>query len=475
MNFKKFQFMLPVAALALFATGCSDDNSNDDNSGNSGSDNDNTEVISKVGRFVIAATAQNSGNTAYTLLTAESIDEGHISAINNGLLVDAATQWVPVADNYFVAMTYNQGNAGLTKSYQLNPDATVAQRAMEYAVSRFTSYGLYDHTIISTSTGDGPSDQADANGYLPKTLLASFLDADSETKRSNDTSTGAYSLENFLGNGEYVTLTGYEQANGKLYSGVAPMGLSQYGVAANGGQWVRPGYESLVKTESGGSASSAYVKGELQWTQYPDECYVAIFPDSNLLNPVLAHTDKISYPAGRYKSQYYQCVWAADNGDIYVFSPSYAKTMTSPLQQTSLPAGVARIPAGSTQFDDYYCDLEAQSDGCSFMRCWHAGGNYFLMLMYDRPFSQTGYNAIRLAIFDASASKLTYVTGLPSTDQISSIGKCVYVADGKVYIPINTTDSYPAIYAINPATAAATKGLTVEATEITGFTYMTAQ
>ena len=33
------------------------------------------------------------------------------------------------------------------------------------------SYGSYNNFILTTSTGDGPADQADANGYLPKTLL----------------------------------------------------------------------------------------------------------------------------------------------------------------------------------------------------------------------------------------------------------------------------------------------------------------
>lgn len=91
-----------------------------------------------------------------------------------------------------------------------------------------------------------------------------------------------------------------------------------------------------------------------------------------MLNPVLAKTDKISTPCGRYRSQYYQTVWAAENGDIYVFSASYAKTMTDQGQKTTLPAGVCRIPAGSTSFDDYYCNIEAQTPGGnrSFMRCW---------------------------------------------------------------------------------------------------------
>lgn len=98
----------------------------------------------------------------------------------------------------------------------------------------------------------------------------------------------------------------------------------------------------------------------------------------------LIKTDKISYAAGRMKSQYYQMIWAADNGDVYVFSPSFAKTMTDARQKTTLPAGVVRIPSGSTEFDDYYCNLEALTNGNSFLRSWHIADDYFMLLMYDQ-------------------------------------------------------------------------------------------
>ncbi len=424
------------------------------------------------GKFVIATTVTDSKGTTNILLTAESLDDGHISVGNNtGLLNDGASQWVFHPDNYLYALTYNQGNAGTTRSYVLGQDGSISPRDMEYKISRFTSYGIYDNEIISTSTGNGPTSQADANGYLPKTLLVSYLDVDAETSRQNDTSTGIYSVENYFGNGEYVTLAGIEKRGRQIFSGAIPMGLSQYGAAYGNGKWIRPGYEDLVKTSDGGSNSSSYKKGELQWTQYPDECRVAIFGDETLTNPVFAKTDRISYPCGRFKSQYYQTIWAADNGDIYVFSPSYAKTMTDSRQKTTLPAGVCRIPAGSVEFDSYYCNIEAQSDGRSFMRCWPAGGCRFLMLMYDRPFAEKGFVATELAIFDAEAKKLTFVDGLPSN--ISSIGKTTYAENGNVYIPINVTDGEPAIYKIDTETALAAKGLTIEkATDITGFGYM---
>ncbi len=462
---KKITLLRAFAALsfpAVVLSGCSE---NDEPGGGTQPGGTNA------GKFVIAATVTDSKGTTNLLFTAESLDEGHIAlGNNNGLLNDGASQWVFHPDNYLYALTYNQGNAGTTRSYILDKEGYIRARDMEYKISRFTSYGICGDQIISTSTGDGPVSQADGNGYLPKTLLATYIDVKSETSRQNDTSTGIYSLENYLGNGEYVTLAGLEKRGSDIFCGIAPMGLSQYGAAVGNGKWIRPGYEHLVKTADGGSNSSSYKKGELQWTQYPDECWVAVYKDNNLAHPAFAKTDRISYPCGRFKSQYYQTIWADDKGDIYVFSPSYAKTMTDPKQQTSLPAGVCRIPAGSTQFDSYYCDIETLSGGRSFMRCWPAGGSRFLMLMYDRPLTEQGFVATDLAIFDAGNKKLTFVKGLPS--DISSIGKTVYVQNGSIYIPINVTGGNPAIYKINSATGQAAKGLTIDATDITGFGYM---
>lgn len=450
-----------LAMSALVLTSCSDNNDPDMTGGN--------ENING-GKFVIATTVQGSNATSYVLLTSESLDEGTLSAVGNGLINDGASQWVFHGNDYLYALTYNQGNAGTTRSYVLSVDGAVSPRDMEYKISRFTSYGIYDDYILTMSTGNGQAEHADVNGFLPKTLLLAYLDVKAETSRSNDTSTGAYSMENYLGNGEYVTLAGVEQSGSRIFSGAIPMGLSQYGAAADGGKWIRKGYEDLVKTADGGSNSSSYKKGELQWTQYPDEGWVAIFDDESMTNPTLVKSDKISYPCGRFKSQYYQTIWSADNGDIYVFSPSYAKTMIDTRQQTTLPAGVVRIPAGASQFDDYYCNLEELSGGKSFMRCWHAGGNYFLLLMYDRPLTESGFSATELAIFDAASKKLTFVKGLPSN--LSSFGKTALSFAGNVYISVNVTDGYPAIFRIDPATAQATKGITVEATEITGFGYM---
>ena len=417
--------------------------------------------------YVIASQGTFSNTTTNALLTAESLDGGTIG-MADGLVNDGATYWVFWGDKYLYGLTYNQGNAGTTRSYVMNDDYTLSARPAEYAVRRFTTVGVYDKYVMTTSTGDGPTEWADENGYLPKSILVSLLDVENETYTTNNTLEEHYLAENFLGNGEFVTLAGIEEVDGKIYSAAVPMGLSQYGVKAEGGKWIREGYADLVKREAGGSGSGAYKEGELQWTQYPDECWVAIFEDETLAERKLIRTDKISYAAGRNKSQYYQMIWETESGDVYVFSPSYAKTMADVRQQTTLPAGVVRINAHSEEFDpSYYVDIEALTGGLSFLRTWYVGDNKFLMLMYDSAL-EPGKTMVanQLAIFDAAQATITYVEGLPSADLISGFGNAPYVESGKAYIAVTTPNDYPAIYSIDIATAVAERGLTVEATQI---------
>lgn len=419
--------------------------------------------------YVLATQGTFTGNTTNALVTASDLNSG-VVGMTNGLVNDGASYWVFYGDKYLYGLTYNQGNAGTTRSYVMNDDYTLAARPAEYAVRRFTTFGIYDRYIMTFSTGDGPAEWADANGFIPKLFLVSYLDVEAETYATNNTLEEHYLSENFLGNGEFVTLAGVEEVDGKIFSAAVPMGLSQYGVKAEGGKWVKPGNEDLVKTEAGGSGSGAYKEGELQWTQYPDECWVAIFEDETLAERKLIRTDKISYACGRNKSQYYQMIWTAESGDVYVFSPSYAKTMADERQQTTLPAGVVRIKAGSEEFDpNYYVNIEALTNGISFLRTWYIGGSKFLMLMYDMPLAPaTTMTASRLAIFDVESASLTYVEGLPAAERISGFGTAPYSEDGKCYIAVTLTDDHPAIYAIDAATAVATKGLTVEATQIGG-------
>lgn len=438
-----------MTAVCLFAS-CSD---SDDDSKDPGEEPGGETKTS----YIIAASV-DAGNY---LLTSQTLTEGSITTNKNGEETPSATQWIFHKNKYLYRLAYNQGEAAGTSSYILNEKGKVEKRNKDNNTQRFTTYGTFKDYIITSSTGYLGNNYVDENGFQQKGLLLTYINVENETTRVNEKPLFA---ENYLGNGEFITLGGFLEANGKLYSAPIPMGLSQFGVKAEGGKFVREGFESLVKTEDGGTNSSAYKKGELQWTQYPNEAWIAIYKDENLENPTLIKTDKISYACGRFKSQYYQTIWAADNGDVYVFSPSYAKTMTDPRQQTTLPAGVVRIKAGTNDFDpDYYVNLEEQTNGKSFLRTWHISGNYFLLLMYNEALSSTSQDASELAIFDASSKKLTYVKGLPSKEDIKSFGNTPYSENGDVYVSILAKDQQPTIYKINPKTADATKGIIVEA------------
>ena len=428
--------------------------------------------------YVVSASVKASGNASSTLLlTPVSLSEGSISAKNNGLQVDGGGDFIYLKENtYLYSIAYRQGGKTETHSFIFGPSG-LTKRSKIFHGNRFTTFGTFGDFLITTSTGDGPKDQADATGYLPQYILASYLDATKETQTNNDTRLPQFNTENYLGNGEFVTLCGLLEHEGKLYSGVIPMGLSRYGANVEAdwdgdtyksGKWVKKGNEDLVKTQDGGQKSSSYKRGELQWTQYPDECYVAIFSDKDFKTKKLIKTNKISYPAGRFKSQYHPMIWSVPSGDIYVFSPSFAKTMTDPRQKTKLPAGVVRIKKGAEDFDpSYYYNIDNLSGNRGFQFVYPVGGERFLIYFYDQSFDKLTNQqlATQLGIFDVSTGRLTNVTGLPA--DVSDFGGRPYVEGGRAYLPVNSKSQKPAIYVIDLATGQATRGLEVEATSIT--------
>lgn len=164
------------------------------------------------GNYVIAATATVSGSSVPVLLTAESLESGEITAAGNGLVNEGATYWVFYGNKYLYALNYNQGNAGTTQSFIMNANGELEKRSQEYNVNRFTTYGYCDQFIMTASTGDGPTELNDANGYTPQSFLISYLDVEKQTYTKNSvTKDTPFLAENFLENGEYVTLAGIEQ------------------------------------------------------------------------------------------------------------------------------------------------------------------------------------------------------------------------------------------------------------------------
>ena len=437
---------------ALCAAGTLASCSEDEN-GNGNGQEGNTPSIS---RYVIAA----QGDEATYLVTAESLDEGSVSILNNGTETDGGSYWVFYGERYLFSLQYNDGAAGTGSSFVLNGTTGTVTEDKTYTFNRVTTVGTWGDNVITASTNDGSQEQ-DAEGNYAKYLQFNYLNVNDGT-----TTTARRIAENFLGNGEIVSLAGFVEANGRLYTSVVPMGMSHYGVNTFPGKVTDPG---LVAQSDGGQGSGSYTAGQIPSTQYPDSAFIAIYSGSSFdETPVIARTGKIGFASGRRRSQYYQTIWAADNGDLYVFSPGYGRTATSSADLKkvtgTLPSGVVRIKAGQTQFDpDYYYNLEAQGTGHPMFRCWHITEDYFLLQMYSEG-TMSGSNAptAELAVFKGESGTLTPVTnGLPARETISSFGT-PYGENGVAYIPVVTTDgSSPALYRIDPVTASATKGLTI--------------
>lgn len=412
---------IPVALISLFSS-C----------------NGGDEPIRSKGNYIIAA----SSDEATYLLQSESIKEGVKSILGNGTEVETATAWIYHNNKYLYRLVYNQGNAGTGSSYYIDSNGFLQERSIAFEITnRFTNYGSYGKYVITAASG--ATAEKEAGSDLPKYgVTFTYLDTEAQTLATKTVVT-----ENITGNGEYYTVSGIVEKDGKLYTALCPEGLSEYGVSKGYAK-----YPELI------------TDGALKPSQYPDSVWIAIYNGIDFDNPKIISDDRISYATSRYRSQFYSTLATDATGNLYVFSSSNTVSNEG-IQKTSKPSGVIRIKAGAEAFDDYYCNIEELSGGKRFFKVWHIAEDYFLLQMFADPKATSAMNADTklLAIFKAGESKYTEVTGMPDRDKTGSLGSFPYFENGLAYIPVVTLEGeFPTIYEIDPKTATAKKGLVVE-------------
>ncbi|GJH40380.1 hypothetical protein RCZ04_09300 [Capnocytophaga sp. HP1101] len=344
--------------------------------------------------------------------------------------------------NTAVGLSYGFKGAGIGISYEKTAqgikhltDFDVAERATTYGF-----FGNYWVTVVGGQAYEGKRDGAtfnfrNANDYtkaFTKTIHTANLLPDMNTATSTE---------------EIVSFAGIlDNGNGEFFSGMI---VSDY---------------KDVQVAQGSSTGKIH---------NPDVVYVGVFnKDLNLVRHY--KSDKLSYSAGRFKSQYLLEIGKADNGDVYVFSgaiaknPPAVKAPQTPDAPSTKPAGALRIKPNATDFDSsYFFDISAKSNDGIFRRVWHITGNKFLLEFFNDA-SKAALNVVdvnRFAIVDMEAQTFNWVSGLPApTDFANMTSNPVEPAiyNGKVYLPVNIKSGDPAIYIIDPATNAATKGLVVK-------------
>lgn len=430
--------VLGAVALGFSAQACSDDYASSNGNGGNG------EFTGS--KYVIAGTSSE----ATYLLTADNLNEGEVSLVGNGMEVDNASYWVFYKEKFAYRLVYNQGNAGITTSYRLDEDGDLVERNILHEIqNRFTTIGTVGHQIVTAASG--ATDQKDANGNPKYGITFTMIDAEKQTLR-----TKTVNGENLLGTGEYSTVSGIVESNGKIYTAICPEGVSVWGVQ-NNGHLLSDEAKAIINDEGG-------ISGAIN----PNQVYVAVYNNTDFENPTIITDNRLSYATSRYRSQYYSNIAPDSDGNIYVFSNSYSTTLTG-IQQTDRPSGVLRIKAGTSEFDkDYYVNLEDASVADRAMyKVWHITGDYFLLQMYKDKTQDKSWtvNTHRLGIFKAGEGEFTWVSGLPEADEINSFSRDTFIDNGVAYIAVTpiTAGAKPALYAINPTTAVATPGLVVTA------------
>jgi len=350
-----------------------------------------------------------------------------------------------------LGLIYSQGDPGLGLAYGVVNNFLYQYPAFDIS-SRFTSYGFLSNYAITSVGGQSAIDE---NGD-PVYLSNGEQRADMAIFNFYNMSNNMYSQEktilttNIAGNGEQATFSGIvDLGDGTFLTGMV---LSQ---------------PKDPENSTGGSSTGAI--------NYPDSVWVAKF-DQNLNLQKIYRDNRISYSSGRYRSQYYSQIGKSDDGYIYVFSGSYDYNANA----TSKKAGAIRIDPSTDSFDSYYFDIESASQGYRFRKVWHITGDYFLLEFYNHTGRLVGIDdpATQYGIVNMSAKSLNWIGGeWPSYSEISATGQPMAYA-GKMYFPLTvggiditdangevvgtTAEQDPAIYIIDPVTAKAAKGLTIE-------------
>lgn len=417
-----------MAALAIGSVACSKNDGPD-----SGRQSNDAE-------FFIAA--EESTNAAYLLAVPDIAKQEILSIKGQGLETDAYSSWLFPTPYIGIGLKYQKQHPGLGIGIALGADGKIKRSGGEFQiVSRFTTYGVFQEKVLSVVEGIV---QKDDKGNIDKDNLYSTFNFVDPAK-NNAVTPITKSTTNLTGNGEYAVLAGIVQFGANNF--LTALVPRRFGEGLD-----RGGNHTLVTSN----------------TQYPDSVWVASF-DKDLNVTKIFGDDRISYAAGRHRSQYNNAISDDGKGNVYVFSPSNDETTKS--------AGVLRILSGASEFDPgYYWNLEnevaktGRDPKLRFKHVYHIDGdNFILGYLIDgtHPIEGEVANINALALVNVVEKTFQWVEGLPDFNYYPKFGSSI-AEDGKFYVPVKEVDKLPAVYIIDSATGKATKGIEVDAKSISG-------
>jgi hypothetical protein len=393
-----------IFALALLAvTGCSKNKEHIED----------PKEEKSVGRFLIAAASTTAETPVTYFLPVEALDDENasISPIGTGFeYSNTFTDYYSNGLEGMIAIKYGRGEAHIGQRFTVNASGKADALGAQFELQNgFITSGTVGNSLYTLMSGGRSSDPT----------LATM-------NRVEMASTGVPQYQ-FLKVNEFP---GYEGENATIV-GIADAGDGSF-------------YAGLDLVSSG-----------------VDNVVIAKIKASNLKTEAVYTDSRLTVSGGQYASGRYTQIGRNDNGDVYVFSGNNPGTKH---------AGALVIKKGASGFDkDYYWDIQAASGDQRFRKIWHVKGDIFLGEFYNSsiPAGTTspfvGIKATQFALLDVGAKKFTWISGLPNKEDIVDLKvKLPYYFNGKLYVGISTASEEPRIYAINPETGAAKKGLLVK-------------
>lgn len=364
-------------------------------------------------KYIIASTPLASDGVADYLLTAESLTEGTVSTVGNGIEQDGTYRYYVTHKNKFFSMLYGQGNPGAVTTYELSSEGLL-EKLSDFQSETVQAFGPMNDDIVMAKISRSATDPV-GSWYR---LNADQLEIVAE---------GKWNQEDIANNGERAFFTWVTQVGDKIFAPYFSM--------------------KACCNDSFG-------------TNYPDSAWIAVFDYPSMeLNKVIKD-DRTSF-IGRY---FLSGIEVDEQGDTYAFSASVANSngeMTS-----TLPSAFTRIKAGTLEFDQsYYFNVQELADDYYITAKTYAGNGKFIVTMNKEKGAYTTGN--RFGIADVYNKTFTWVTGTPAEAEIVNVTINNYSeGDGLAYIGI-TTETGSWVYEFNANTATAKEGLTVEGGVIT--------
>jgi hypothetical protein len=417
-NFNKRTIWAALAAVTLVSSVSCEKNENPGSHGTTGE-----------GQFVIAAhpTAEGMEGVADYLFTTPNLEEGKLSTEGDGIEQDGSYRYYTTSGTKFYSLLYGQGNPGAVTVYDLNEYGGLHKLTNFVSENAHAFAPVNDDILLIKS----------ARSYTSPT--AQWFRVGTET--NTIVGEGTYDAVKLAGNGELAHPSWITQVGNKVY-------MPYFCIRAT---------------------------ADMGWTtSYPDSSWIAVFSYPAMELEKIIKDNRTSSIGVYYENG----LAVTENGDIYGYSPANTveKVGTEEIFNGTKPSAIVRIKAGTTEFDDYYYNMEEASSGY-YVSAWDYVGDGLALAFMNKVSEKSQWTAIKkLAIVDLPNKQFTWVTGTPNEDNVVEISSVNHVdQSGNIFVGISTNDGKSFVYKVNSKNTTATKGLEMEGGTITSISWLPAK